>query len=291
MVFHGLLDYGYTDLAKELARKTFDMAFVRNKITREYYNAETGAGNGLNPFWGWSTLAYFMPFEYELKYDPSALQNNRLLAISSDILGIPFKEIRKPSEYPVSRLRKPMQIDSNWDKPQWKNIKAIEIGNFMVRDSAVRCITKEINGPVWEDNAVEFFFSPDAKFPLRYFNLEINCGGVPLMHYNAVASREITDLKPEEIKMIEIAHSYTPADDKEIPGPLTWMLEYKIPLDMLEKYSQVTHPAKGVTWRANFYKIAHKSSDPHYASWNLVDIDPKDVEMHLPEYFGILNFQ
>ena len=317
MVFHGLLDYGYADLAKELARKTFDMAFVKNQTTREYYNAETGAGNGLNPFWGWSGLAYFMPFEYELKYDPSALQNNRLLAISSDILGIPFKEIKKPSEYPVSRLRKSMQIDSNWDKPQWKNIKAIEIGNFMakhpafkpamqakmmyddkyvyvifqVRDSAVRCITKEINGPVWEDNAVEFFFSPDENFPLKYFNLEINCGGVPLMHYNAVASREITDLKPEEIKKIEIAHSYTPVNDKEIPGPLTWTVEYKIPLAMLEKYSQVTHPAKGVTWRANFYKIAHKSSDPHYASWNLVNIDPKDVEMHLPEYFGVLNFQ
>jgi hypothetical protein len=114
---------------------------------------------------------------------------------------------------------------------------------------------------------------------------------VPLMHYNAGASREITDLKPEEIKKIEIAHSYTPADDKEIPGPLTWTLEYKIPLTMLEKYSQVTHPSKGVTWRANFYKIAHKSSSAHYASWNPVDIGPEDVDMHRPEYFGVLNFQ
>jgi hypothetical protein len=162
---------------------------------------------------------------------------------------------------------------------------------FKVDDAYVRCNTKEINGPVWEDSCVEFFFSPDAKLPLRYFNLEINCGGIPLMHYNTFAKKEITELKVEEIQKIEIAHSYAPAGDKEIPGPLTWTLEYRIPLTILEKYSQVTHPAKGVIWRANFYKIAHKSSHPHYASWNLVEIDPTDVDMHTPEYFGELKFE
>ncbi len=90
MVFHGLLDYGYTDLAKELVQKTFDMVFVKNKTTREYYNAETGSGNGLNPFWGWSSLAYFMPFEYELKYDPSALKNNQALTHRSRYTGNSF---------------------------------------------------------------------------------------------------------------------------------------------------------------------------------------------------------
>ena len=318
MVFHGLLDYGYTDLAKELAQKTFNMAFVKNKTTREYYNAETGAGNGLNPFWGWSTLAYFMPFEYELKYDPTALKNNRLISIGTDVLGIPFAvKNKKPSEYAVSRMSAPIPIDGNWDKPQWQNVKAIEINNYMggmpsfkptvqakmmyddnnlyvifkVDDAFVRCNTKEINGPVWEDNCVEFFFSPDVQYPLKYFNLEINCGGVPLMHYNAVASKEIIDLKPEEIKDIEIAHSYTPVSDEEIPGPLTWTLEYKIPLALLEKYANVTHPGKGVSWRANYYKIAHKSSNPHYMSWSFVDIDPKDVDMHTPEFFGELKFE
>ena len=30
---------------------------------RKYYDAETGAGCGLDPFWGWSLLAHFMPYE------------------------------------------------------------------------------------------------------------------------------------------------------------------------------------------------------------------------------------
>lgn len=69
MIFHGLLRHGYKEAAKELAYKTFEMA-MNESATREYYNGETGNGQGLNPFWGWSTLAYVMPFEYETGYSP-----------------------------------------------------------------------------------------------------------------------------------------------------------------------------------------------------------------------------
>lgn len=72
MAAHGLMRYGYTDVAHALARKTFDMAL--NEITtREYYDAETGVGQGLNPFWGWSALAYTLPLELEACYDPTDL--------------------------------------------------------------------------------------------------------------------------------------------------------------------------------------------------------------------------
>lgn len=162
---------------------------------------------------------------------------------------------------------------------------------FRATDASVRCNTKEINGPVWEDNCAEFFFSPDTNSPLKYFNLEINCGGIPLMHYNAVAKNNIRTLEVEDIRKIEIAHSFIPENEQESMLPKTWTLEYKIPIAMLEKYSKVAHPENGVTWTANFYKIAHKSANSHYMSWSFVDIEPKDVDMHLPEFFGKLNFQ
>ena len=99
--------------------------------------------------------------------------------------------------YHVGRLSKPMKIDANWQKPQWKKAKAAVISNYMgeipgfrpeatvkmlydddniyvifyVKDRYVRCITDKINGPVWQDSAVEFFFSPDPEQPLLYFNL------------------------------------------------------------------------------------------------------------------------
>ncbi|MCX7843653.1 MAG: trehalase family glycosidase [Clostridia bacterium] len=69
-VFHGLIKYGFKKVAGELAEKTLKM-LLKNDNTREYYNAETGDGLGLNPFWGWSILGYFMLLEYETGYFPS----------------------------------------------------------------------------------------------------------------------------------------------------------------------------------------------------------------------------
>jgi len=315
MIFHGLLNYGYMDIAKELAGKTFKMAFDVNKTLREYYNAETGKGKGLDPFWGWSTLAYFMPFEYELGYNPTDLNNDNIIRkIGIEIFNKEFHENRK-SEYNVFRLADSMKLDGNWDKPQWQKIKSIEINNYMgnlpkykpnvqarmmydvdniyvifhVKEAQARCLTREINGPVWEDSCVEFFFSPDTLFPQKYFNLEINCGGIPLMHYNAQAKNEIVIIDTNDIQMIESAISSTPDIDRLITDPVIWSLEFKLPMKLLEKYSRVVMPDKGVVWRANCYKIAHKSPDPHYISWSFVDT--KGVDMHLPHALGQLKFQ
>jgi hypothetical protein len=70
MVMHGLLRYGFTDAARTLAYRTFQMALDVNPVTREYYDSDSGDGQGLNPFWGWSALAYVMPIEVETGYNP-----------------------------------------------------------------------------------------------------------------------------------------------------------------------------------------------------------------------------
>jgi hypothetical protein len=73
MIFHGLMKYGFKDEARELAMRDFRMALNENSATREYYNAETGAGIGQTQFWGFSALYYVMPLEMELNYDPTDL--------------------------------------------------------------------------------------------------------------------------------------------------------------------------------------------------------------------------
>ena len=70
-VAHGLADYGYVDIFRQLSFKTYKM--VKKIGEREYYNTDSCTGKGLNPFWGWSLLAYFMPMEAELGYDPTKL--------------------------------------------------------------------------------------------------------------------------------------------------------------------------------------------------------------------------
>jgi hypothetical protein len=217
--------------------------------------------------------------------------------------------------YKVSRLSGPMKIDGDWQKQEWQKRDSVNIINYMgkipvfqpvvkakmmyddenlyvifkVNDRYIRCITSDVNGPVWEDSCVEFFFSPDTNFPLRYFNLEVNCGGTPLMHYNIVPGKNKRVLDVSNIKMVEIAHSLPQIIDPEISDNITWTVEYRIPLVLPEKHSAVTHPKPGVEWRANFYKIAENNSNPHYITW--APVDNPVPNFHLPEFFGRLKFQ
>jgi hypothetical protein len=216
--------------------------------------------------------------------------------------------------YKVCRAGQAPRIDGNFDKLAWKKAGIVLIGNrmgakpafmpyaqarmmysrenlyliFRVRDRYVRCLTAEINGPVWEDACIEFFFAPDTAQPGRYFNLEVNCLGIPLMHYNTVPDKEIRPLEPADIRKIEIANSLPGLIDPELKEPVTWTVEYRIPIGMLEKYSRITCPEPGVEWRANFYKIAENSSNPHYLTWSPVKSEVPNF--HLPDYFGLLKF-
>jgi hypothetical protein len=218
-------------------------------------------------------------------------------------------------EYLVAKLKKPLKIDANWDKAQWKKIETIKIENYMgtvsafkptveakmmydaenvylifrVKDKFVKSTTTKINGCVSCDSCVEFFFAPDQEEPLKYFNIEINAGGTPLLQYATQPRKKYVNLEPELINQIEIAHSLPAVIDPEISDPVTWTIEYKLPLSVLRKYSKVTNPAPGVIWKANFYKTGSRTSNPNYITWNFVD-NPKP-DFHLPQFFGVIKFQ
>lgn len=71
IIYRGLRRYGYRDLASIVARYTHDL--VQASGNREYYDAETGEGCGLDPFWGWSLLAHFLPYEEATDFDVTAV--------------------------------------------------------------------------------------------------------------------------------------------------------------------------------------------------------------------------
>lgn len=213
------------------------------------------------------------------------------------------------SVYKVRKAVSPISVNDSWNSAGWKKMKAVKIQNYMgkvpafkpdaqakmtydddfiyviyrVKDRYVRSITEKINGKVWEDSAVEFFFSPESDRPTNYFNLEINCGGTPLLHHSK--NRPTV----ADIQQIEIKASLPKVVDPEITDPVTWTMSFKIPLSMLEKYTNVVRPKPGVAWRANFYKIAEINSNPHYITWNEIKNDKP--QFHLPKFFGILKFE
>ncbi|MEJ1238577.1 carbohydrate-binding family 9-like protein [Chryseolinea sp. T2] len=215
----------------------------------------------------------------------------------------------------MKRIEKQVVIDGNWNKRPWKDIPSVKVENrmgdeprftpvteakacydsaniyviFRVEDKFVKSTVTEYNGNVSGDSCVEFFFSPDTTHPDHYFNLEINAGGTPLIFFITKPWTEVLRLPDDAIRQIEIAHSLPKVVDPEIQKPVTWTIEYRIPIRMLRQFANVTLPKAGVVWPANFYKTGSKTSNPHYYTWSPVSNPVPNF--HLPEYFGRIAFK
>ena len=70
-IFQALRSYGHPELATKLVDKT--VRLLNKSGNREYFCSETGEGRGLDPFWGWTLLGRFMPYENEHNLDPTGL--------------------------------------------------------------------------------------------------------------------------------------------------------------------------------------------------------------------------
>ena len=215
----------------------------------------------------------------------------------------------------VARLKESVNIDANWDKFPWQEIHPEKLRHYMgerpkhmpetevkiaydreaiyvifrVQDRYVRAVVTRYQGSVCRDSCVEFFFAPNSEVSKGYFNLEMNCGGTALFAFQPAPRQGTISIPESEYERIKVAHSLPEVVDPEIETPVTWTVEYRIPIALLAKYSPVTYPAPGVTWRANFYKCADGTSHPHWLTWARVDF-PRP-EFHLPEFFGVLEFE
>lgn len=163
-------------------------------------------------------------------------------------------------------------------------------GIFCVEDQYVRCSRREFQSDVWKDSCVEIFIRPEGS--LGYFNFEFNCGGTLLSSYVTSPERvngkirSFTPLVDEDDQKIRRFASQPPMVDPEIDTPVTWFLEFSIPLDVLEKYTGRLGDIRGQIWHANFYKCGNETSHPHWVSW--MPLSARNF--HEPESFGTLVF-
>lgn len=74
ILFHSLKSYGYFELATNLANETYKT--VCEVENYEYFTSESKKGCGCYPFWGWTLLAYFLPFEDMMNIDPTKIEKN-----------------------------------------------------------------------------------------------------------------------------------------------------------------------------------------------------------------------
>lgn len=217
--------------------------------------------------------------------------------------------------YKVKRIYEKFEINGDWNKTVWNLTASLEITNdnkwemdfkprtevkllyddsfiylvYKVEDQFVKCVTDKINGPVWRDSCVEFFFAPNVDEPNRYFNLEINCGGTVLMSYQKISKIEKLSISEDDIRQIKIISTMPGIIEKEIINPVKWILEIALPTKMLKKYSDISFPDSGIKWKANFYKCAEINSHPHWLSWTKINSDKPNF--HQPHFFGEIEFE
>lgn len=163
-------------------------------------------------------------------------------------------------------------------------------GLFFVRDRYVRCIHTGFQAPVYEDSCVELFVQP---WPDRgYFNFEFNCGGALLASCVTDPTRingRVTvamPFSPDEVRQVAVYGSLPSIVEPEIEDEVTWLLEFAIPLALLNGYVGNLGKIDGREWRGNLYKCGNRTSHPHWASWSPLS----DRNFHAPWDFGTLRF-
>jgi hypothetical protein len=226
------------------------------------------------------------------------------------------KDCNMYKSYKVRRTDKPITINADWDKPVWQSVNSINLkcsmGKqpeyspvtraklrwdeqyvyviFQVQDKYVKATATEYNEQVCKDSCVEFFFTPDQNTKKGYFNIETNCIGTILMRYQKGINTDVHPLESDVLDKIKIATSLPKGEpiEEEIGKPVNWTLEYALPWRILCDYINVAEPAAGVKWRANFYKCADDTSNPHWFTWSKIPLEKPNF--HVPEYFGYLEF-
>jgi hypothetical protein len=218
-------------------------------------------------------------------------------------------------EYRVKPADGSIGIDADWTKSAWGGVESLRLAHFMgerpthfpeveakllydrdaiyvafrVVDRYVRAVANAHQAAVYCDSCVEFFFAPGEDLAKGYFNLEMNCGGTMLFHHQVVPRSNKVIVDAADLVRIEVAHSLPTIVEPEVPGPITWTVEYRLPVDVLGKYApDALRPSPGVRWRANFYKCADETSHPHWLTWSPVNHPSPDF--HRPGDFGMLEF-
>lgn len=178
---------------------------------------------------------------------------------------------------------------------------------YQVLEPEIRCIHDKDQAPVYQDSCVELFISPGGN----YRNFEFNAIG-SCLHYIGPDRHNRRPLPPEVVGRILRIPSRGARAQHQHPGdgPHRWSLLVMIPGDVLgldpgtgtvprssepasaDSVPPTGEPApnlSGTTWRGNLYKCGDSLEQPHYLSWSAIDTPKPDF--HVPEFFGIIDFQ
>ena len=149
---------------------------------------------------------------------------------------------------------------------------------YKVKGEQLRAVTKDDQGPVWEDSCVEFFCQVPGD--RHYMNFECNCIGAMVGSRRLGRAEEVKPLPAEEMAHIQRTCSFPREAFEEKDGLFEWTVELAIPLRLIFGEKKIAFPQK---LKANFYKCADKTKKPHFLSWQPIPLPKPDF--HCLEFF------
>ena len=123
-------------------------------------------------------------------------------------------------------------------------------------------------------------------------NFEFNCGGALLLYHITDHQRlgdgfvAYTKTSVADGEQVRRRTSLPPIIEPEQVGPTNWIVQFRIPFALIEKYTGPLGDISGAHWRANFYKCGDRTSHPHWGSWSPV----ARFDFHQPACFGEIIF-
>ena len=180
----------------------------------------------------------------------------------------------------------------NWQTVPYKPAVSFSMGynennlflQFHVKEKHIRAIETLPNGSVWEDSCCEFFCAFDHP---GYYNIETNCIGTQLIGWGKNREGRIR-LSGTTINAVKKQSTL----ERKIIEPQTGDFEYLLTL-VIPASTFVSHPnlkfKPGMQFKGNFYKCGDKTPEPHFVSWNPINVENPDF--HRPEFFGAIELE
>ncbi len=151
--------------------------------------------------------------------------------------------------------------------------EGILLVRFDARDEGVVATLTERDGPLWMEDVVEVFLSPEDP-PTVYYEFEVNPLGALFD-----ARVESPDLSRAAMK-VEPAWTCPGFSARVRRSRQAWSALLRIPL------APMTPQGTPRRWRANLYRIDRGNPD-EFSAWSPTLADPPDF--HVPERFGFLS--
>lgn len=153
---------------------------------------------------------------------------------------------------------------------------------YSVTGEQLRAVNTNDFGSVWEDSCVEFFMQKEGDRTYRNFECNVLGALLAAHHEDRNTSERLTEHMPSVVRFSNIKHRYE--NGKQVSD---WTMYLEIPKKALGFAENESLHGKNI--RANFYKCGDETPEPHYISWNSINLPSPDF--HVPQFFGLLELE